>query len=74
MSESPWVHVDNQAFLIDVVSDRRTFRLYRSAMIARGNNLVRRTSSLRSPSRLVRTEKRRPKAVIRKLCREHKKN
>jgi hypothetical protein len=74
MSESPWVHVDNQAFPIDVVSDRRTFRLYRQAIVAHGNNLVRRTSSFRSPSRLARTEKRRPKATIRKLCREHKKN
>jgi hypothetical protein len=74
MSESPWVHVDNQAFPIDVFSDRRTFELYRQAMVANGNNLVRRTNSVRCPSRLARTEKRRPKAAIRKLCREHKKN
>jgi hypothetical protein len=73
MSESPWVHVDNQSFLIDVFIDRRTFRLYRKAIVAHGNHIVRRTSSIRSLNRLARTEKRHPKATIRKISRSDKK-
>jgi len=67
MSESPWIHVDNQSFLIDVASDRRTPGLYHADIVADSNDLVRSTISVKRSNRLARTRNRRAKATIGKF-------